>query len=77
LATTLYEVVRDNLETLYVVFDDGAVKVVLPRFVRKELEGHLDCGLLCRGSRGCDATRARRRALSRKVDARRLAGFRR
>jgi hypothetical protein len=48
-ARTLYEVVRDNLETLYEAVDDGAVKLALPRFVRKELEGYLDCGLLCRG----------------------------
>jgi hypothetical protein len=48
-ATTLYQVVQDNLETLYGAVDDGAVKLALPRFVRKELEGYLDCGLLCRG----------------------------
>ena len=47
--TTLYRIVQDNLETLYGAVDDGAVKVALPRFVRKELEGYLDCGLLCRG----------------------------
>jgi hypothetical protein len=29
--------------------DDGAVKLSLPRFVKKELEGYLDCGLPCRG----------------------------
>jgi hypothetical protein len=61
-ATTLYEVVRDNLETLYGAVEDGAVKVVLPVFVRKELEGYLDCGLLCRGFArlrcdGCAETR--------------------
>jgi hypothetical protein len=48
-ATTLYQVVQGNLETLYGAVDDGAVKLALPRFVRKELEGYLDCGLLCRG----------------------------
>ena len=48
-ATTLYQVVQDNLETLYGAVDDGAVKLALPRFVKKELEGYLDCGLLCRG----------------------------
>ena len=47
--TTLYHIVQDNLETLYGAVDDGAVKLALPRFVRKELEGYLDCGLLCRG----------------------------
>ena len=48
-ATTLYEVVRDNIETLYRAVDEGAVPITLPAFVRKELEGYLDCGLLCRG----------------------------
>ncbi len=47
--TTLYEVVRDNLETLYAAVDEGALSVGLPAFVRKELDGYLDCGLLCRG----------------------------
>jgi len=47
--TTLYEVVRDNLATLYAAVDDGALSVALPAFVRKELDGYLDCGLLCRG----------------------------
>ena len=47
--TTLYEVVRDNLETLYAAVDDGALPFALPAFVRKELDGYLDCGLLCRG----------------------------
>ncbi len=37
--TTLYEVVRDN----------RALPIALPAFVRKELDGYLDCGLLCRG----------------------------
>lgn len=47
--TTLYQVVADNLATLYGAVDDGAVRIALPRFVRKELDGYLDCGLLCRG----------------------------
>jgi hypothetical protein len=47
--TTLYNVVRENLETLYGAVSDGAVRIALPAFVRKELEGYLDCGLLCRG----------------------------
>jgi hypothetical protein len=38
--------VRDNLETLYGAVDEGALPFALPRFVRKELEGYLDCGLL-------------------------------
>ncbi len=60
--TTLYQVVQDNLATLYGAVDDGAVAIALPRFVRKELEGYLDCGLLCRGfarlrCEGCTETR--------------------
>jgi hypothetical protein len=47
--TALYEVVRDNLETLYGAIGDGAIAVRIPRHARKELEGYLDCGLLCRG----------------------------
>jgi len=48
-ATALYEVVRDNLETLYGAVDDGALGVKIPKHARKELDGYLDCGLLCRG----------------------------
>jgi len=48
-STTLYAVVRDNLATLYGAVDDGAVSIALPAFVKKELEGFLDCGLACRG----------------------------
>jgi hypothetical protein len=48
-ATALYEVVRDNLETLYGAIDDGALDVRLPKHAKKELEAFLDCGLLCRG----------------------------
>ena len=47
--TTLYAVVRDNLETLYGAVDDGALPIAPPAFVRKELDGYLDCGLLGRG----------------------------
>ena len=46
---SLYEVVRDNLETLYGAIDDGAIAVRIPKHARKELEAYLDCGLLCRG----------------------------
>jgi len=45
----LYEVVRDNLETLYGAIDDGAIAVRIPKHARKELEAYLSCGLLCRG----------------------------
>lgn len=48
-AATLYEVVRDNLETLYGAIDEGALDVRVPKHAKKELEAFLDCGLLCRG----------------------------
>ncbi len=45
--TTLYAVVRDNVETLYAATSESGVE--LAAFVRAELEGYLDCGMLCRG----------------------------
>ena len=50
-ATALYEVVRDNIETLVGAIDDGALAVRIPRQARRELLVYLDCGLLCRGAR--------------------------
>jgi hypothetical protein len=47
--TALYEVVRDNLETMYGAIDEGALAVRIPKPARKELESYLDCGLFCRG----------------------------
>ncbi len=47
--TALYEVVRDNLETLYGAIEDGAIAVRIPKHARKELEAYLECGQLCRG----------------------------
>ncbi|CAN5244756.1 hypothetical protein BH09MYX1_BH09MYX1_62720 [soil metagenome] len=47
--TALYEVVRDNLETLYGAIEDGALDVRIAKHARKELEAYLECGLLCRG----------------------------
>jgi hypothetical protein len=47
--TALYEVVRDNLETLYGAIDDEALPVRIPKHARKELAAYLSCGLLCRG----------------------------
>jgi len=41
-------VVRENLETLYVAVDAGE-GTTLPAFVKKELEGYLDCGILAKG----------------------------
>jgi hypothetical protein len=60
--TALYEVVRDNLETLYGAIEDGAIAVRIPKHARKELEAYLDCGLLCRGfarlrCQGCGESR--------------------
>ena len=57
--TALYEVVRDNLETLYGAIDDGALAVRIPKHARKELEAYLDCGLLCRGFARLAATSSR------------------
>ena len=58
--TTLYDVVRDNLETLYAAMEDN--ERVIPNFVRKELEEYLNCGLLCRGfaQLKCEACSERR-----------------
>jgi hypothetical protein len=47
--TTLYRVVQENIETLYEAVDEGAVDLSLPKFVRSELSGYLECGMLCRG----------------------------
>jgi hypothetical protein len=47
--TALYEVVRDNLETLYGAIGNGAIAVRIPKHARKELEAYLGCGQLCRG----------------------------
>ena len=45
---TLYQVVRDNLQTLYAAVEDGFA-APLPVFVRDEFERYLACGILCRG----------------------------
>jgi hypothetical protein len=42
--------------------EDGALAIALPKFVKKELEGYLECGLLCHGFArlkcgSCDETR--------------------
>jgi hypothetical protein len=60
--SALYAVVRDNLATLYGAVEDGALPISLPAFVRKELDGYLGCGMLCRGFArlrcdGCEETR--------------------
>ena len=47
--TALYELVRDNLDTLHGAIADGTLDVRLPRHAGQELEADLDCGLLCRG----------------------------
>ena len=46
---TLHRVVRENLHTLYAAVEHGSVGVALPKFVKRELEAFLNCGLLCRG----------------------------
>ena len=45
-STTLYEVVRDNIETLFGAIDDGGLAVRIPKHARQELVAYLDCGLL-------------------------------
>jgi hypothetical protein len=45
----LYEVVLEDLETLYGAIDQGAIAVRIPKHARKKLEAYLGCGLLCRG----------------------------
>jgi hypothetical protein len=56
---TLHKVVRENLKTLYAAVEDGFAGAPLPQFVRRDLEGYVDCGLLQRGfaliaCRDCD-----------------------
>jgi hypothetical protein len=48
--TVLYQVVQDNLETLYAAVEEGFATASLPEFVRNEFEQFLDCGLLCKGA---------------------------
>ena len=43
-STALYEVVRDNLETLFGAIDDGALAFRIPRHAREELLAYLDWG---------------------------------
>ena len=38
----LYQVVADNLETLYGAIDDGTLSFKLGKHARKELESYLD-----------------------------------
>src|SRR5262245_21399259 len=38
--TALYEVVRENIETLYGAIDDGALGVKLPKHAKKELDAY-------------------------------------
>ena len=72
--TALYEVVRDNLETLYGAIDDGAIAVRIPKHARKELEAcrgfaRLRCGecgvsrlvaFSCKGRGFCPSCMGRR-----------------
>jgi Putative transposase/Transposase zinc-binding domain len=44
----LHQVVRDNLHTLYAAIEQGFA-TPLPAFVKDELEGYVDCGVLSRG----------------------------
>jgi hypothetical protein len=42
--TTLYAVVRDNVESLYAAVAAGFDGAALPPFVRREFDGYLACG---------------------------------
>ena len=46
---TLHQVALESLRTLYAAAELGFAGTPLPQFVRRELEGYVDCGLLCRG----------------------------
>ena len=46
--SALYQVVRDNVATLYQASEDG-FGTPLPKFVRNELDGYLGCQVLGRG----------------------------
>jgi hypothetical protein len=46
--SALHQVVRDNLSTLYAAIEQGFA-APLPSFVRDELEGYINCGVLSRG----------------------------
>ena len=49
---------------LYGAVEDGALAIALPKFVKKELEGYLECGAvteLAMGSHGSSAGAATRR----------------
>src|SRR2546423_9432346 len=56
--TTLCAVVRDNIETLYAVGGMRLEGAAPPPFVRREFDGCLECGLLCRGFARLNARRA-------------------
>ena len=61
---TLYHVVQENLDTLYGAVEDGALAIALPKFVKKELEGYLECGTVTEramASHGSSAGAATRR----------------
>ena len=58
--TALYELVRDNPETLYGAMDDGALEVRLPKHQRKELEATSIAVFSAEASHAFDVERAMR-----------------
>ena len=46
---TLHQVVRENLATFTAAIEAGFAGSTLPDFVRAELAGYVDCGVLGRG----------------------------
>jgi len=50
--STLYEIVRENLETLYGAIDDGALEVKIPKHARKSSSRTWIVASCAEGSRG-------------------------
>ena len=47
--TILYQLVADNMETFFATVESRPRGRVFPRYVRKEFEGYLKCGILDHG----------------------------
>jgi hypothetical protein len=58
--TTLYQLVRDHLETFYQAVEDGFASAPLPNFVRREFERFLDCPYFVEAPRCSRASSVRR-----------------
>jgi hypothetical protein len=54
--------VRDHLDSFYQAIEQGFASAPLPKFVKQEFGGHLDCAVLCLGAAllvcdPCDTTK--------------------